>query len=99
MELDLRPWFIAAAIICGGAIETSSRPRSLHRNTGKLGCFQFSAVQTLGLYELNATDRTAVLPPLCRDYEVQIDVDTRWEDVESRGKGDSRCCEETVDLM
>lgn len=60
IELLRRPWFAAAAIICGGAIDTASRPRSLARNTGKLGCFQLSAVHTLGLYELNTTDRTAV---------------------------------------
>lgn len=38
-------------------------PRSLHKKTGKLGCFQLSAVHTLVLYELNTTDRTAASAP------------------------------------
>src|SRR6478735_6806822 len=38
--------------------EVSSRPKSLHKKTGKLGCFQFKAVHSRGLKLLNTIDRT-----------------------------------------
>ncbi len=52
IEADLLPllWMVPSGGAAASApVDTKSpRPRSLHRKTGKLGCFQLRAAQRLG---------------------------------------------------